>query len=54
MEPDLLRLGPGRVALLFCRKNSESDCLPMARFPGGGGGEMEQADGLRSGRRDGT
>ncbi|MEO7649400.1 MAG: sialidase family protein [Bryobacteraceae bacterium] len=32
MEPDLLRLKSGKVAFLFCRKNSEADCLPMARF----------------------
>ena len=31
MEPDLLRLRSGKVLLLFCRKNSEADCLPMLR-----------------------
>jgi sialidase-1 len=37
MEPDLLRLRSGRIAFLFCRKNSEADCLPMARFSTDGG-----------------
>lgn len=37
MEPDLLRLKSGKVAFLFCRKNSEADCLPMARFSRDGG-----------------
>lgn len=32
MEPDLLRLKSGKVLFLFCRKNSEADCLPMARL----------------------
>jgi sialidase-1 len=32
MEPDLLRLRSGKIAFLFCRKNNEADCLPMARF----------------------
>ena len=37
MEPDLLRLKSGKIAFLFCRKNSEADCLPMARFSTDGG-----------------
>ncbi|MBV6431267.1 MAG: hypothetical protein IANPNBLG_01396 [Bryobacteraceae bacterium] len=37
MEPDLLRLKSGKVAFLFCRKNSEADCLPMARYSTDGG-----------------
>lgn len=37
MEPDLLRLKSGRIAFLFCRKNSEADCLPLARFSNDGG-----------------
>jgi hypothetical protein len=37
MEPDLLRLRSGKIAFLFCRKNSEADCLPMARFSTDGG-----------------
>lgn len=37
MEPDLLRLRSGKVAFLFCRKNSEADCLPMARYSSDGG-----------------
>ena len=32
MEPDLLRLKSGKVLFLFCRKNSEADCLPMVRI----------------------
>jgi sialidase-1 len=31
MEPDLLRLRSGKVLFVFCRKNSEADCLPMVR-----------------------
>jgi hypothetical protein len=31
MEPDLLRLRSGKVLFVFCRKNSEADCLPMLR-----------------------
>jgi hypothetical protein len=34
MEPDLLRLGSGKVLFLFCRKNSEADCAPMVRISG--------------------
>ncbi len=37
MEPDLLRLRSGKVAFLFCRKNSEADCLPMSRISTDGG-----------------
>lgn len=37
MEPDLLRLKSGKVAFLFCRKNSEADCLPMSRISNDGG-----------------
>jgi hypothetical protein len=32
MEPDLLRLRSGKVLFLFCRKNSEADCVPMVRL----------------------
>ena len=32
MEPDLLRLQSGKVLFLFCRKNSEADCVPMVRI----------------------
>lgn len=32
MEPDLLRLKSGKILFLFCRKNSEADCLPMVRL----------------------
>ncbi len=31
MEPDFLRLQSGKILFLFCRKNSEADCLPMMR-----------------------
>jgi sialidase-1 len=37
MEPDILRLKSGKVAFLFCRKNSEADCLPMSRMSTDGG-----------------
>ena len=37
MEPDLLRLRSGKIAFLFCRKNSEADCQPMSRFSTNGG-----------------
>lgn len=37
MEPDLLRLKSGKVVFLFCRKNSEADCLPMVRTSRDGG-----------------
>jgi sialidase-1 len=37
MEPDLLELQSGKIAFLFCRKNSEADCQPMARYSRDGG-----------------
>lgn len=37
MEPDLLPLKSGKVLFLFCRKNSEADCLPLARLSADGG-----------------
>ncbi len=37
MEPNLLRLESGKVLFLFLRKNSEADCLPMARYSTDGG-----------------
>jgi sialidase-1 len=43
MEPDLLRLRSGKIAFLFCRKNSEADCLPMSRFSVDGGKTFSEA-----------
>lgn len=37
MEPDLLELQSGKIAFVFCRKNSEADAQPMFRISNDGG-----------------